>query len=70
MNRKHKVIVSVADSTGRKQAVMTSRRMRFPKRFLQWLFGDFCDVLVISPGHSVHGIEISEFREEGGVNEQ
>ena len=70
MNRKHKVKVSVADSRGNKQELMTSSSLHLPKRLISWLFGDFCEVLVISPGHSVRGIEISEMRKDGETGEQ
>ena len=70
MNRKHKVIVSVADGAGHKEEVMTSRRFTLPRKLISWLFGDFCEVLVLSPGRSVKGIEISELRKDGEADEQ
>lgn len=70
MNRKHKVTVSIADGAGSREKIMTSRRMTIPKRLISWMFGDFCEVLVLSPGRSVKGIEISELRKGGETNEQ
>lgn len=70
MMRKHKVVVSVADGTGRREEVLTGRRLAVPKRFIRWLFGDFCQVLVLSPGHSVREILISEVRKDGNADEQ
>lgn len=70
MNRKHKVRVCVADSRGNKEEVLTSRRLCLPQRLLRFLFGESCEVLVLSPGHSVRGIEISEMREDGDADEQ
>lgn len=70
MNRKHKVRVCVADSRGNKEELLTSRRLRLPQRVLRFLFGETCEVLVLSPGRSVQGIEISEMREDGDPDEQ
>ena len=33
---------------------------RLPKRLLKWLFGDFCEVLVLTPGKTVGEVEIHE----------
>ncbi len=58
----HKVRINVADKHGSKQTVLQSSHMSIPKRLLTFFFGDFCDVLVLTPGSSVHGIEIKEMR--------
>ena len=58
----HKVRINVADKRGGKQTVLQSNHMSIPKRLLTFFFGDFCDVLVLTPGSSVHGIEIKEMR--------
>jgi len=58
----HKVRINVADKCGGKQTVLQSRQVSLPKRLLTFFFGDFCDVLVLTPGESVRGIEIKEMR--------
>lgn len=64
MRLKHKVKINIADRNGRKQEVLQSERRSIPKRLLAFLFGDFCEVLVLTPGETVQGIEIKEMRGE------
>lgn len=61
----HKVRINVADKRGGKQTVLQSRQVSLPKRLLTFFFGDFCEILVLTPGSSVHGIEIKEMRGGG-----
>lgn len=67
--RKHTVKINVANRKGEKQTVLTSTRLSIPKRLLRFLFGDFCQVLVLTPGETVEGIEINEKRKDGGEDE-
>ena len=64
MNRKHTVKIRVADKSGGSNEVLRSGRIRLPKRLLSLLFGEFCEILVLTPGRSVQGIEIKEMRGE------
>lgn len=64
MRLKHKVRINVADRSGNKQEVLQSEHRSIPKRLLAFLFGDFCEILVLTPGESVQGIEIREMRGE------
>ena len=64
MKLKHKVKINIADKNGNKQEVLQSERRSIPQRILKLLFGDFCEVLVLTPGESVQGIEIKEMRGE------
>ena len=64
MRVNHKVKINIADLNGRKQEVLQSERRSIPKRLLTFLFGDFCEVLVLTPGETVQGIEIKEMRGE------
>lgn len=57
---RHKILVSIADRTGEKERVVSGTSMRLPQRLLNLLFGEFTDVLVITPGRTVEGIEIRE----------
>ena len=66
MNINHKVCVNIADKQGRKQEVLQSRHMSLPKKLLAFFFGDFCDVIVLTLGESVRGIEIKEVGYGGG----
>lgn len=60
MKLKHKVKINIADRNGHKQEVLQSEHRNIPKRLLTLLFGEFCEVLVLTPGESVQGIEIKE----------
>ncbi len=65
MRFKHKVRINIADKSGNKQRVLQSEHRNIPKRLLTFLFGDFCEILVLTPGETVQGIEIKEMRGDG-----
>jgi hypothetical protein len=62
-NLKHKVRINIADRN--KERVVTGTTMILPSRLLKILFGDFSEVLVLTPGKSVEGVEIREIRDGG-----
>ena len=64
MKLKHKVRINIADKNGNKQEVLQSEHRSIPKKLLTFLFGDFCEVLVLTPGETEQGIEIKEMRGE------
>lgn len=64
MKLKHKVRINIADKNGNKQEILQSEHRSIPKKLLTVLFGDFCEVLVLTPGETVQGIEIKEMRGE------
>lgn len=55
---KHRVRISVCDAHGRKHPVLRCGTKRLPRRLVKWLFGDFCEVLVLTPGKTVGEVEI------------
>ena len=65
MRLKHKVRINIADKNGNKQEVLQSEHRSIPKKLLTFLFGDFCEVLVLTAGETVQGIEIREMRGDG-----
>ena len=65
MAARHRVNVSVQERDGTHRKVLTSTRMSLPQRLLKLLFGDFCQVLVLTPERNVESVEIHEIREEG-----
>lgn len=67
--KKHTVKINIADRRGEQRRVLTSAQISLPRRLLRFLFGDFCQVLVLTPGETVEGIEINEMRKEGGCDE-
>lgn len=62
MKLKHKVRIKIADRKGGTQEVLESGRVRLPKKLLTLLFGEFCEVMVLTPGETVQGVEIQEMR--------
>lgn len=64
MKLKHKVRINIADKNGNKQEVLQNEHRSIPKKLLTLLFGDFCEVLVLTLGETVQGIEIKEMRGE------
>lgn len=56
MKFKHKVKINIADRNGHKQEVLQSEHRSIPKRLLTFLFGEFCEVLVLTPGETVQGM--------------
>lgn len=64
MRFNHKVRINVSDLDGNKQEVLQTEHRRIPERLLKLLFGEFCEILVLTPGKSVQGIEIKEMRGE------
>ena len=67
--KRHIVRINIASRRGDKQRVLTSARISLPRRLLRFLFGDFCQVLVLTPGETVEGIEINETRKAGDQDE-
>ena len=60
MKIQHKVRINIADRNGNKKEVLQSEHISLPKRLLTFLFGEFCEILVLKPGQTVQGIEIKE----------
>lgn len=67
--KRHTVKINIANRRGEKQNVLTSTRVSIPSRILRFLFGDFSQVLVLTPGETVEGIEINETRKDGDGDE-
>lgn len=62
---KHKIVINVSDPAGRKANVLKGGEARLPARLLKFLFGDFTQVYLLSPGQTVESVDIREV-EEGG----
>ncbi len=65
MALKHRVIINVSDSGGRKMNVLEGADMKLPARLVRFLFGDFTQVYLLSPGQTVESVDIREVREGG-----
>lgn len=64
MKYNHKVKINVSNTDGNKQEVLQSQYKRIPYRLAKLLFGDFCEVLILTPGKSVEGITIEEHKSQ------
>ena len=67
--KKHTVRINIADRRGDQRRILTSTQVSLPRRLLRFLFGAFCQVLVLTPGETVEGIEINETRRGGERDE-
>lgn len=70
MNLQHKVQINIARRDGsQKKAVIKSGISKIPQRLLNFLFGEFTEILVLTPGQSVQSVEIHEIRKGGTAHE-
>jgi len=67
MKLQHRVQINVAQVREGTQGVLGSRGRKLPARLLRFLFGQYSEVLVLTPGKTVRSVEIHEMQE--GVNE-
>ena len=65
---KHKIIINVTDPNGRKANVLRGADMTLPARLVRFLFGDFQQIYLLSPGQTVESVNISEVKEGGKTN--
>ena len=65
MAMKHRITINVTDPNGKKAAVLRGADMRLPARLVRFLFGDFQQVYLFSPGQTVESVNISEVKEGG-----
>ena len=63
---KHKIVINVSDSGGRRKNVLKGADVKLPARLLKFLFGEFTQVYLLSPGQTVESVDIREV-EEGGA---
>lgn len=65
MKLQHRVQINVAQGGGGTQGILGSRSRRVPARLLRFLFGEYSEVLVLTPGKTVKSVEIHETQERG-----
>ena len=63
---KHRIVINVSDSGGRNENVLKGADVKLPARLLKFLFGEFTQVYLLSPGQTVESVDIREV-EEGGA---
>ncbi|MFQ6807142.1 MAG: hypothetical protein ACLRT5_21675 [Lachnospiraceae bacterium] len=62
---KHRIVINISDSGGRRKNVLKGADVKLPARLLKFLFGEFTQVYLLSPGQTVESVDIREV-EEGG----
>ena len=62
----HRIAINVSDSGGRRENVLKGADVNLPARLLKFLFGEFTQVYLLSPGQTVESVDIREV-EEGGA---
>ena len=60
---KHRIVINVSDRDGRKANVLKGADVKLPVRLLRFLFGDFTQVYLLSPGQTVESVDIREIGE-------
>ncbi len=63
MALRHRVVINVSDSGGRKRNVLKGADMKLPARLVRFLLGDFTQVYLLSPGQTVESVDIREVKE-------
>ena len=63
---KHRIVINISDSGGRRKNVLKGADVKLPARLLKFLFGEFTQVYLLSPGQTVESVDIREV-EEGGA---
>ncbi len=60
---KHKITINVSNERG-KVNVLKGASLTLPKRLVKFLFGDYTQVYLLSPGQSVESVDVKEMKEE------
>ena len=68
MGLKHSITINVSDSDGKQVNVLNGADVKLPVRLLRFLFGNFTQVYLLSPGQTVKSVEVKEIN-EGGTHE-
>ena len=62
MALKHKITIHVTDAKGGQTTVLRGAKRRLPERLLRFLFGDFSEVYLLSPGQTVESVDVREVK--------
>lgn len=60
MRFKHRVNINVSQTDGSDQQILRAADRWLPRRLIKWLFGDYQQIYLITPGKSISGIDIKE----------
>lgn len=65
MGLKHKITINVSDPSGNKVTVLRGADIRLPSKIIRFLFGDFTQVYLLTPGQTVESVDVKEIKEGG-----
>ncbi len=60
---KHKIVINVSDEK-REVNVLKGASLRLPQRIIRFLFGEYSQVYLLSPGQSVQSVDVKEIKEK------
>ena len=60
---KHSIKVLVETKSGREE-LLKSRHLKIRERIMKFLFGDFCEVIVLNPSKKISRIQLEEAKNE------
>lgn len=63
---KHQVVINVSNSNGKKTRVLKGAQLTLPKRIVQWLFGEYTQVLIMKPGQTIQSVDVKEVQKGEG----
>lgn len=67
---KHKVVINVSSENKQKAPVLKAALLTLPRRIVQFLFGEYTQIYLISPGKTIESVYIKEVQKGEYENEQ
>ena len=61
---KHQVIINVVKDNGEKVSVVKGAIKYFPRKIVEWLFGEYTQVYLLKPGETVSSVDIVEVMDD------
>lgn len=65
MAMKHRITINVTDPDGKRASLLRGADMKLPARLVRFLFGDFQQIYLLSPGKTIESVNIREVRKGG-----
>lgn len=60
---KHSVKVLVETKNGREE-LLKSKHLKMREKIMKFLFGDFCEVIVLNPSKKIDRVQVEEVKDE------
>ena len=67
---KHKVVINVSSGNKQKAPVLKAALLTLPRGIVQFLFGEYTQIYLISPGKTIESVNIKEVQKGEYTNEQ